>query len=208
MDKTSGHTSILNSLESHCADLPLCQVPTDIVMGEGSLQAKVMFIGEAPGKNEAEQRRPFVGRSGQLLTKTLAAAGIKREEVYITNIVKVRPPENRDPLPEEIEAFMPYLRQEIELIQPTLFCTLGRFSMNFFLPESKISAVHGELQRFWWEGKITYLLPQYHPAAALRGTAMLEQFQKDIAKIPKALAWVEKKKEQDETLLTIQQAVL
>ncbi len=178
---------LLQELESNFKVLPLSEKPEDMVMGFGNVESKVMFIGEAPGKNEAEQRKPFVGRGGQLLNRTLEEHGMNREDFYVSNIVKVRPPSNRDPSPEEISAFVPYLHREIEIIQPLLFVSLGRFSMNFFLPDVKISAVHGVLQRFLWEGKTTYLLPVYHPAAALRSTKMREAFSADIGKIPQAL---------------------
>jgi uracil-DNA glycosylase family 4 len=178
-------------------------------MGQGNLDAEIMFICEAPGANEAIQRTPFVGRGGQLLNRTLQEfAGISRDDVYVSNIVKVRPPENRDPTPEEIAAFLPFLQEEIAFIQPKMFVTLGRFSMNFFLPDSKISQVHGVMQRFWWNGEITYLLPQYHPAAALRGTRVLNVFQEDIGKIPAALAWAKKQQENDKNLKEIQEALL
>jgi uracil-DNA glycosylase len=192
-ERTQIHQHILAEMEANCRNLPLCQIPADIVIGQGNLHADIMFIGEAPGEQEALQRIPFVGRAGQLLNKTLAEIGIKREDCYVSNIVKVRPPGNRDPLPEEISAFLPYLIQEIELIQPKLFVTLGRFSMNFFLPEQRISAVHGVLQRFIWEDRIIHLLPQYHPAAALRGNTMMAAFKADMAKLPKALDWIAKK---------------
>jgi uracil-DNA glycosylase family 4 len=196
-------------MESLCDTLPLCQISSDIVMGQGNLDAEIMFIGEAPGANEAIQRTPFVGRGGQLLNRTLQEfAGISRDDVYVSNIVKVRPPENRDPTPEEIAAFLPFLQEEIAFIQPKMFVTLGRFSMNFFLPDSKISQVHGVMQRFWWNGEITYLLPQYHPAAALRGTRVLNVFQEDIGKIPAALAWAKKQQENDKNLKEIQEALL
>src|SRR5690606_18411603 len=117
-------------LEAAAPSLPLAQVATDIVPGEGSAEAKIMFIGEAPGYFEAVQRRPFVGKSGQLFRKILKEeAGYDETEVYISNIVKVRPPDNRDPLPKEIEAYKPFLNQEIEIIEPDLIVTLGRFSM-------------------------------------------------------------------------------
>lgn len=189
-DRSSRHAALLQELEAACAQLPLCQVPTDIVMGQGNLESEVMFIGEAPGANEAIQRRPFVGRGGQLLNATLESFGLQRDDFYVSNIVKVRPPDNRDPLPAEIAAFRPYLYQEIALVQPLLFVSLGRFAMNFFLPDARISAVHGNLQRFWWEGRITYLLPVYHPAAALRSTQMKESFTADIGKIPAALQYI------------------
>lgn len=199
-DKQSEYQKILQDMEQACERLPLCTRPEDIVMGFGNIDSEVMFIGEAPGYNEAVQRKPFVGRAGQLLNQTLEEHGMKREDFYVSNIVKVRPPDNRDPLPTEIEAFVPYLHREIEVIKPLLFVTLGRFSMNFFLPDAKISAVHGSLQRFWWEGSITYLLPVYHPAAALRNGNMREAFAVDIGKIPKALELIKQKKAHDDEL--------
>jgi DNA polymerase len=197
-ERTARHQEILQSLESQCQDLPLCEVPTDIVIGQGNLHSDVIFIGEAPGAEEAKQRIPFVGRGGQLLNRTLERYGMKRQDFYVSNIVKVRPPNNRDPLPNEIHAFLPYLLEEIELIQPKLFVTLGRFSMNFFLPDARISSVHGNLQRFWWQEKITYVLPVYHPAAALRSTQMMGAFETDIEKIPKCLEYIEQHREHDQ----------
>ncbi len=209
MTKAELHQALLQKMEARCSELPLCQVPRDIVIGKGNLDADIMFIGEAPGENEAIQRVPFVGRGGQLLNRTLEShAGIRREDCYVSNIVKVRPPGNRDPLPEEIAAFLPFLQEEIAFIQPKIFVTLGRFSLNFFLPQAKISAVHGVLQRFWWNGEITYLLPQYHPAAALRGTGVLQAFQADIAKIPKALEWVQQQKLHDSELQKVKEAFI
>jgi uracil-DNA glycosylase family 4 len=206
--KTSQHQALLQTLESRCDGLPLCQVPTDIVMGQGNLDAEIMFIGEAPGQNESEQRIPFVGRAGKLLNKTLLEVGLKREDTYVSNIVKVRPPDNRDPLPEEIAAFTPFLLQEIEMIQPKLICTLGRFSMNYFLPEAKISQVHGKLQRFWWHDRITYLLPQYHPAAAFRNGKVLLDFRADLGKIQAALKHIETKQEEDAELQKVRNALI
>ncbi len=209
MTKSEQHAALLAKMESLYDSLPLSQKPEDIVMGQGNLDAEIMFIGEAPGEKEAQQRVPFVGRGGQLLNRTLSEfAKIPREDVYVSNIVKVRPPGNRDPLPEEIAAFLPFLQEEIAFIRPKLFVTLGRFSMNFFLPQAKISQVHGVMQRFWWNGEITYLLPQYHPAAALRGTRMLQAFQEDIGKIPAALAWAKQQREHDKDLKDIQEALL
>lgn len=208
MTKAEAHQALLAQMEAQCDKLPLCQVPRDIVIGQGNLDAKIMLIGEAPGENEAIQRVPFVGRGGQLLNKTLLnEAGIRREDCYVSNIVKVRPPNNRDPSSEEIAAFLPFLQQEIAFIQPLLFVTLGRFSMNFFLPQAKIGAVHGVLQRFLWNGKVTYLLPQYHPAAALRGTKVLQTFQADIAKIPKALEWIEHQQLHDHEIQTLKETL-
>ena len=121
--------------------LPLQE--SNLVFGEGNINCEVMFIGEAPGVNEDRLKRPFVGRGGQLLDSMIIDLGWKRADVYITNIVKRRPPENRDPLPSEIEAYKPYLTRQIAIIKPKLIVTLGRFSMNYFVPEAKITRDHG-----------------------------------------------------------------
>lgn len=189
---------IYQDLEAHADSLPLAQEASDIVPGEGSADARIMFIGEAPGYFEAVQRRPFVGKSGQLFRRTLVEeAGIPEAEVYISNIVKVRPPDNRDPLPHEIEAYKPYLNQEIEIIQPDLVATLGRFSMGKFLPDVKVSQVHGRLHKIKWHNRTLYVLPLYHPAAALRGTQVKTSFVEDIKKLPKILNWIDEQKEID-----------
>jgi len=207
MKKTDLHAQLLSKIESQCDNLPLCTVSSDIVIGQGNLEAQVMVIGEAPGAEEAKQRIPFVGRSGQLFNKTLEEFSMKRADLYVSNIVKVRPPGNRDPLPEEIHAYLPFLLEEMDLISPQLFVTLGRFSMNFFLPEEKISAVHGVLKRILWEGRITYVLPIYHPAAALRSTQMLGAFRQDVGKIPKALAYINGRVEQEAQIKDIKEAL-
>ena len=185
------------ALENSVESLPIAVEKTDIVFGEGSPDSEIVLIGEAPGYNEHVQRRPFVGRSGQLLRKTLTQVGFPPENVYITNIVKARPPDNRDPSPEEILAYKPYLDQEIQAIKPKLIITLGRFSMAKFLPDVKISQVHGRLHKVRWNNIIIYVLPMYHPAAALRSTQMLTAFSQDFEKISKILAWV---KEQNELI--------
>lgn len=161
------------------ADLPL-KTTANLVLGEGDLDCQVMFIGEAPGMNEDLQKRPFVGRAGKLLDKLNEEIGWKRTQVYITNIVKRRPPENRDPLPEEIEAYKPFLARQIEIINPKVIAPLGRFSMNYFLPFAKISRDHGKV--FELEGRIIY--PLYHPAAALRATAVLDDLRADFKRLP------------------------
>lgn len=171
--------------------LPLSQSADDIVPGEGKSDAKVMLIGEAPGFYESVQHRPFVGRSGQLLRKTLEEVGLPVAEVYISNIVKIRPPDNRDPLPLEIAAFKPFLDQEIETINPTLIVTLGRFSMGKFLPDVKVSQVHGRLHKVKWKDKNLFVLPMYHPAAALRATKVKEMFAQDFQKIKKIVQWID-----------------
>ncbi|MFA6407703.1 MAG: uracil-DNA glycosylase [Candidatus Paceibacterota bacterium] len=154
--------------------------PASLVFGEGNTNTKILFIGEAPGQKEDELQRPFVGRSGQLLTRILKEAGILRESVYITNIVKRRPPENRDPSPKEIAAYAPYLTRQIEILHPRVIVPLGRFSMNYFLPDAIISKDQGKLSRV---GKY-YVYPIYHPAAALRSTLMLNAFRKSIQQLP------------------------
>ena len=159
-------------------DLPLAD-SANLVFGEGNPDCEVLFIGEAPGFHEDQKRRPFVGRAGQLLDKMIAGIGWKREAVYITNIVKRRPPENRDPLPEEIEAYRPYLGRQIEIINPKIIAALGRFSMNYFLPEAKISRDQGRV--FWFHERL--LIPIYHPAAALRSTSVLEEMKKSFLKL-------------------------
>lgn len=191
--------SELNALmETNFAGLPLVTKKEDLVPGEGVSTAEVMLIGEAPGYHESVQRRPFVGRSGQLLRKTLTEVGLEPQAVYISNIVKVRPPENRDPTPDEITAFKPYLDREIEIINPKLIVTLGRYSMYKFLPEVKVSQVHGRLHKIAWDKKVKYILPMYHPAAALRGTQVKNQFVADFQKIPKILAWLAEQTKADE----------
>ncbi len=180
-----GKREELQKLESEIAarrDLPLME--SNLVFGEGNIDCDVMFIGEAPGVNEDRLRRPFVGRAGQLLDQVIVSIGWKREQVYISNIVKRRPPENRDPLPSEIEAYKPYLTRQIEIINPKVVCTLGRFSMNYFLPLAKITNDHGRV--FKIDGRLIY--PVYHPAAALRSTGMMETFREDLKKLPMVLA--------------------
>ena len=163
-------------------DLPLFG-EANLVFGEGDAKAQVMFIGEAPGRNEDLLKRPFVGRAGKLLDEALKEIGWPRESVYITNIVKRRPPDNRDPFPDEIEAYKPYLTRQIEIINPSLIATLGRFSMNYFVPSAKISRDHGQPLRV----NSRVIMPLYHPAAALRSTAMMNEFKKDFKKLPAVL---------------------
>lgn len=186
MDKLSALKKLEEEMIRNGA-LPLFDA--NLVFGEGNVDCKILFIGEAPGQKEDELKRPFVGRSGQLLNKMLEEIGLKREDVYITNIVKRRPPGNRDPLPSEIEAYKPYLTRQIEIIKPTLIATLGRFSMNYFLPEAKISRDQGKL--FQADGY--YIYPIYHPAAAMRGNSMMAEFRESFKKLPKAIAKCEEK---------------
>lgn len=153
---------------------------TQLVFGDGSPDAEIVFIGEAPGKNEDLQGKPFVGAAGKFLDEMLGMIEMKRQDVYITNIVKYRPPNNRDPYPEEKQAFLPYLESQLEVIQPLLVVTLGRHSLNCFLPELQISQCHGQPKRY--KGRI--YLPLFHPAAALYNGAMRQTLIDDFAAIP------------------------
>lgn len=158
----------------------LAETATQLVFGDGNPEAELVFIGEAPGKNEDEQGLPFVGAAGKFLNEMLEMIGLKREDVYITNIVKYRPPNNRDPLPDEKTAFMPYLESQLEVIQPKLVVTLGRHSLNCFLPDLSISVCHGQPKRY----KERVYLPLFHPAAALYNGAMRQTLIDDFALIP------------------------
>ena len=184
---------VYQQLEQDLHTLPLGTRGEPTVPGDGDAEAELLFIGEAPGFNESQQRRPFTGRSGQLLAKVLVDVGYARERVFITNIVKVRPPENRDPSPTEIAAYQPYLDREIEIIQPQIIITLGRLSMQKFLPDAKISQVHGRLHKIDWKNTHVFILPMYHPAAALRSQQVQTAFLHDFQKIPKILEWVKTK---------------
>jgi len=169
--------------------LPL--ISSNLVFGEGNADCKVMFIGEAPGFHEDKLGRPFVGQAGKLLDKMISEIGWKREDVYITNIVKRRPPENRDPLPEEIESYKPYLTRQIEIINPAVIAPLGRFAMNYFLPFAKISRDQGKI--FKKDGQIVY--PLYHPAAALRATAVLNDLKSAFKRLPDIVSQKNQKNE-------------
>ena len=150
------------------------------VPGEGPVNSEIMFIGEGPGFYENEQGRPFVGQAGKLLEDLLAAIALKRENVFITNVVKCRPPGNRDPLPDELAACADYLDRQIEAIGPRLIVTLGRYSMANFLPNAKISDVHG--QAAWVRGRL--VVPMYHPAAALHQPSLKPALEKDFMRLP------------------------
>jgi DNA polymerase len=156
---------------------------TQLVFGAGSPNADIVFIGEAPGKNEDLQGEPFVGAAGKFLNEMLAGIGLERKDIYITNIVKYRPPNNRDPEVEEKDAFMPYLKLQLEVIQPKLVVFLGRHSMNVFLPELRISQAHGKPVK---KGGQVYL-PLFHPAAALYNGGMRQTLLDDFNLIPAIL---------------------
>jgi len=153
------------------------------VPGEGPVDARIMFIGEGPGMNENEQGRPFVGAAGKLLEDLLAKAGLHRKEVFICNVVKCRPPGNRDPMPDEMAACGKYLDRQIEVINPQVIVTLGRFSMGKFLPGARISAVHGQAKNV--DGRL--IVAMFHPAAALHQPALKPELERDFANLPKLL---------------------
>ncbi len=181
------HTSQAKQLDAIKQDIldknitpELASNATQIVFGDGNPNAEIVFIGEAPGKNEDIQGVPFVGAAGKFLNEMLQTIGLNREDIYITNIVKYRPPNNRDPLSEEKEIFLPYLESQLEVIQPILVITLGRHSLNCFLPDLQISNVHGEPKRY--KGRV--YLPLFHPAAALYNGGMRQTLMDDFARIP------------------------
>jgi len=157
-----------------------------VVPGEGQANASIMFIGEGPGFYENEQGRPFVGPSGKFLDELLQSAGLKRTEVFIGNVVKCRPPANRDPQPEELNACRPYLEQQIDAINPKIIVTLGRYSMAHFFPNGKISAIHGKGS--WINNR--FIVPMYHPAAALHQPALRGAIVADFANLPGLLSKV------------------
>lgn len=160
---------------------------TQLVFAEGSPDAEIVFIGEAPGKKEDETGLPFVGAAGKFLNEMLASIGLRREDVYITNIVKYRPPNNRDPLPEEKRAFWPYLLRQLNVIQPELIVTLGRHSMEYFLPNQKIGQIHGEPKRVTLGERKQVIMPLFHPAAALYNGGLRQTLLADFAQIPMIL---------------------
>lgn len=165
-----------------CPDL--AAQATNLVMGDGNLDADIVFIGEAPGKNEDLQGLPFVGAAGKFLNEMLAAAGMDRSDVYITNIVKYRPPNNRDPLPEEKAAFWPYLLKQLQIINPKVVITLGRHSMEYFLPGMKIGQIHGEPKRIQFGDHKIVIMPLFHPAAALYNGSLRQTLIDDFLKVP------------------------
>lgn len=178
------------TLEEHAAELydvirgctlcPLWQTRTNAVPGEGPVDAEVLFIGEAPGANEDKQGRPFVGAAGNFLTELIQAAGLTRDQVYICNVLKCRPPGNRDPLPGEIEACNEYLELQIDMVDPLVIVTLGRFSMSRWFPQQAISKIHGSVKEF--DGRL--VVPMYHPAAALHQGSLRQVLLDDFAGLP------------------------
>lgn len=176
----------------------LKKTATQAVPGVGSAEAQLVFIGEAPGKKEDETGTPFVGAAGKFLNEMLAEINLKREDIYITNIVKYRPPNNRDPLPEEKATCRQWLLDELKIISPKLIIFLGRHAMNNFFPELQISQAHGKLLIKPFNGMSTkYFFPLYHPAAALYDGSMRETLIEDFKKIPKVLKEIEKRENEN-----------
>jgi len=172
---------------NECTKCPLHQGRTHGVPGEGPINAEIMFIGEAPGRNEDQQGRPFVGQAGKLLEQLLAEIGLTRDDVWIANVVKCRPPGNRDPMPEEIAACSEYLERQIALLQPKMIATLGRYSMEKFFPGAKITRMHGKAER---RGE-RVVIPLFHPAYVLRNMAALPDAKRDMQRIPRLIERLE-----------------
>lgn len=166
----------------------LAEQATQLVMGDGNLDAEIVFIGEAPGKKEDESGLPFVGASGKFLNEMLAAASLERSDVYITNVVKYRPPKNRDPSKAEKQAFLPYLLRQLEIIGPKVVITLGRHSMEYFLPGAKIGEVHGQPHQVEIDGSEFMIIPLYHPAAALYNGSLRATLIEDFLCVPEIIA--------------------
>jgi len=180
-----------------CTNCRLHETRTRAVPGEGDPETEVVFVGEGPGFNEDRQGRPFVGRAGDLLVKLLASIGWRREDVFITNVVKCRPPENRDPLPDEIAACAPFLRRQLEVLDPAVVVTLGRFSMGTFMPGARISGAHGTVRPVdpATGARAAFVFAMYHPAAALRTPAIERESYADIAAVPSALIDARRRRE-------------
>lgn len=164
---------------------------TQGVVGDGSADAEIVFIGEAPGAQEDKHGKPFIGAAGKFLNEMLESIHMNREDIYITNLVKYRPPENRDPTKEEIEACHTWLLDEIRTIDPLLIVTLGRHAMNYFFPEKKITNAHGEIFSTHIFNKPHFVLPLYHPAAALYNGSLREVLKSDFKRIPTILKHLE-----------------
>ena len=167
-----------------CQDCELAKHRTKVVPGEGAEDAALLFIGEAPGWHEDQQGRPFVGPAGQFLDQLLASIELRREEVYIANVIKCRPPQNRDPLPAEIQSCRKWLDRQIEIIQPQMIITLGRYSLAQYFPNQSIGKIHGKPRK---SGGVIYY-PMYHPAAALHQGSLRRTIEADMLKIPQILA--------------------
>lgn len=200
MSKQSDLDAIASEITEKNICPELARSATQLVPGAGDANAEIMFIGEAPGRDEDLKGEPFVGAAGKFLNQMLDSIGLERGKVFITNIVKYRPPNNRDPLPGEVASFMPFLFRQIAIIKPKLLVTLGRHAMNVFMPEARISVVHGQPKRqtfvFSKERRSTQvILPLYHPAAALYNGDMRATLSEDFARIPRILELINNNKE-------------
>jgi uracil-DNA glycosylase family 4 len=182
-DEVSALTDLHQEI-ANCRECELARYRTMVVPGEGAEDAAIVFIGEAPGWHEDQQGRPFVGQAGKFLDELLASVGMTRKDVYICNVLKCRPPENRDPLPAEMKTCQVWLDRQIELIQPKMIVTLGRYSMARFFPGATISKVHGKERK---EGGIIYYA-MYHPAAALHQQSLRKTIEMDMLRIPALLS--------------------
>ena len=180
LDQKRSELGRLNAAVNGCRACPLGASRGHAVPGEGPVDAEIMFIGEAPGYYEDQQGRPFVGAAGQFLEQLLGSIGLKRADVFIANVIKCRPPSNRDPLPEEISACASHLGRQLEILRPKLIVTLGRYSMSRFVPGVAISKVHGQARKV---GGV-WVLPMYHPAAALHQGNLRRTIEEDFRKIP------------------------
>jgi uracil-DNA glycosylase family 4 len=205
--RTDERMSALNDLSKEINSCRLCEIAknrTHAVPGEGAENADIMFIGEAPGWNEDQQARPFVGAAGQFLDELIRSIGLDRQKVFIANVIKCRPPDNRDPLPTEITNCRPFLEQQIQFIAPKIIVTLGRYSMGMFFPGKTISKIHGTHQTV---NGITYFA-MYHPAAALHQGNLRETLKQDIKKLPPLLAEIIIKQEPEKPPPDIKQLSL
>ena len=189
-----------------CTNCRLHATRTRAVPGEGDPDTEVVFVGEGPGFNEDRQGRPFVGRAGDLLVKLLAHIGWRREDVFITNVVKCRPPDNRDPQPDEIAACAPFLRRQLEVLDPAVVVTLGRYSMGTFMPGARISQAHGTVRPVdpATGAANAIVFAMYHPAAALRTPAIERDSYADIAAVPAALLDARRRRSAAEAVPTVE----
>lgn len=177
----------LKKREKNDPDLPLKDTASNLVFGHGSVNAKILFLGEAPGKNEDEQALPFVGAAGKILDQLLKSIDLSRDDIFISSVVHYRPPRNRQPKPFEVEAFSKYVDQMIEIIDPKIIATLGNCSLNKFLPKAKISEIHGIAQEIELNGKKGLIIPLYHPAAVLYKRTLEKILEKDFLEISRQL---------------------
>lgn len=175
----------LREEEMNDPDLPLKDTATNLVFGFGNPEAKIILLGEAPGKNEDEKALPFIGAAGKVLDQLLESINLKREDIFISSVVHYRPPKNRQPKPSEIKAFAKYVDKIIEIIDPKIIATLGNFSLKKFLPDAKISEVHGKSEKINLNGKEIILIPLYHPAAVLYKRDLQKTLEEDFKEISK-----------------------